>query len=257
MGKIIFPDREEYSLEKIELEGRSTFFYVFQQSFIDYVRERLETGRKLLSISMFNEDSRATLSRLLKDEHCVQFPNFNQYVGNLERAFNAASLLEKEYDLGIGIAKKGTWLSFVHGLNGLDTKEVLVSRYKDDRFMFPLSVIRSEDVEDKRIVIFDNDLVSGNSVKVVGEKMLSRNARSVDLLLVYGVTRLQPEFYEQIKGKFRNKPKILGKSESGEIVIDTRCETPDCINRTYSLDNDFSIGPERLNEIICRLMQNG
>jgi hypothetical protein len=194
------------------------------------------------------------LEKKLSPENKIHFPNFNRYVGELERACHAAQELEGTYDLGVGIAKKGTWLSYVFHLHGFPTKEMYVIRTGEcERFMHPLSKLETKDIKDKRILLFENDLVSGNSVKAVSEEFLKRGAKQIDLLLVYKYTRQKVKDYEIVRKRFIDEPIIIGMTPSDEFVIDPTPNVPTSITATMSLEEDFQPQTRYRDNLLKRL----
>ncbi len=226
MKQRIINERQEYTPEQIVNQGLVPLFRKFEQGFRQYTAE------------------------ILGFENRYQTANFNRYIGCLERACHAAETLSPHYDLGIGIAKKGIWLSYIFSLYGLSTNDILVVRTGDTiRFSMPLTQLYKKDVLGKRVIIFDNDLVTGKTIERVAQGILDEGAQQTDLLLVYGNTRLSPVYFEQIKHDFRNKPKIVGKTSAGDIVINTKSEVPNVITYLFSLEKDFNSSRKNLAKL--------
>ena len=78
---------------------------------------------------------------------------------------------------------------------------------------------------------------------------MEKGAKSADLLLIYGNTRLKPEFHKEIWPLFPKKPKKVGISESGEIVLNTEIAIPRIINNHFSLEKDFSPSRTHINKL--------
>lgn len=252
MPKIITPNRQELKIGDLSSD-LINFYYNFQNNFMSYVSSLLSDGMEILKYQDYNDETKKELEKILDDKNKEEFPNFNRYVGDLERACHAAQTLN-DYDLGIGIAKKGTWLSYVFGLHGHSIANYLIIRGDNSRFIYLLSKLWSKDVKNKKILIFDNDLLTGETVRSLSDELLKRGAKYTDLLLVYGTTRQKPDFYEQIlKSKFKNNPKILGESENGEIVLDTTCEIPSNIRQFKTLESDFQPDRTYLDNLIKNL----
>lgn len=253
--KKLIPDKEEYTIERVREEGLGRFFSDFQANFMNFTSVCLEFGRRVVDLvdKVDKGDGYKLLRMCLAQENSTEFPNYNRYIRDLERACNAAQSLGNEYDIGIGIAKKGTWLSYVFKLHDYKTRDLIVVRIGDERIVHTLSPLVRGDVRGKRVLLMENDLITGESVKAVSESLLSRGADKVDLLLIYGYTRPSKQFYDHIKAKFKGKPKKFGETVSGEIVLDTRCEVPNTINRTLALDIDFQAGRRYLDFLIEKL----
>ena len=224
MTKIIEP-RAEYTMEELTGSPLLKLFRKFEIGFRQYVGDRL---------GFVNQN---------------EAPNFNRYKGDLERACHAAQTIGADYDVGIGLARKGMWLSYVFNLHGLPTFDVLVNRIGDEqRAMFPVSPLYTDTIRDKRVLLFDNDLVTGNSVKAVAENLQRGNPQSVDLLLVYGNTQLDPKFFDSIKESLK-APRIIGKTSEGKIVVNTRSEVPPSIVKARTLDEDFNTDRQHLEKL--------
>ncbi|MBS3080547.1 hypothetical protein J4221_03685 [Candidatus Pacearchaeota archaeon] len=248
-------DKEEYDETLLVSNPRLvTFFRDFQESFMIYIRSLLLTGRIILDFLSYKDDVKKELEEILSDNNCIQFPNFNRYVGELERACHASQTLSDNYDLGIGIAKKGSWLSYIFQLHGFPAKDIYVIRTGDKkRFGHPLAPLISNEIEDKRILIFDNDLVTGESVNVVADKMLKARAEYVDLLLVYKNTRQEIKNWNVVKKRLKHKPKIIGETSFQEYIVDTSQEIPSSIRKTLSLEENFSPDSIYSENLMARL----
>lgn len=226
MKTIIINEIQEYTAGQIAKEELAPLFMAFERKFREYTASRL--GEKL--------------------KH--ETPNFNRYNGYLERACHAAETLRKDYDLGIGIARKGLWLSYVFSLYGLQTHDILIVRTDiKNRFSIPLTPLFKKDVLNKKIIVFDNDLVTGNTIERVAQGMHDAGARQTDLLLVYGNTRLTPNYFNEISHSFKHNPKIEGITKAGKIVVNTKNEVPESIINSFSLEKDFNSGKKYLTRL--------
>ncbi|MEK6871469.1 MAG: phosphoribosyltransferase family protein [Nanoarchaeota archaeon] len=248
----LIPERKEYGIEILNNPLLASFFYHFQKDFQEYAAQSLQIGRALASL-LPDTVIKNELEQLLADKNKKEFPDFNRYVGDLERACHAAQTLRGEYDIGVGIAKKGSWLSYVFNLHNFPTGEVYILRTSDEtRFMHPLSILQTKDIKDKRILLFDNDLVTGHSVKTVTDKFHARGAQSIDLLLVYKHTRQKKENYDWVKRTMKYKPVIVGET-AAEFVIDPTQEIPALIRKTMSLECDFDPARTYLDNLMKKL----
>src|SRR3989344_2244789 len=137
-------------------------------------------------------------------------PNLNQYRGDLERACDAATQLVGQYDIGIGIAKKGLWLSYIFGKHELTIKDISVIRLESNRrFILPLDPLYASDLNGKRVLLMDNDVVTAKTINSVAKEITTRaNSSCIDVLLAYSHTELEPSFYEEVRTNFRNQPII-------------------------------------------------
>lgn len=222
MSKKIINLREEYTVDEAVKSGLTELFRAFEKGFREY----------LFPYSLMNGAYGLNFIQ--------NFPNFNRYKGDLEKACHAAQTISKDYDLGIGIAKKGLWLSYVFNLYGLPTLNTLVVRNgNEDRLINQTNTLNEDSVKGKKILLFDNDLVTGNTVNALADKLLILKPEFIDLLLIYNHTEITPEFYKQVKPLFKNKPDEIGKMADGKIVLDAMCEIPKTIRKSMSLENDF------------------
>lgn len=226
MKKRIINARQEYATAELVEQGLAPLFKQFEREFREYTAARLGPGSK------------------------HNAPNFNLYKGYLERACHAAQTLAGNYDLGIGIAKKGMWLSYIFSLYGLQASDFLVSRTGDiERVGIPLAGLRSTDVPGKRVLIFDNDLVTGNTVRALSDKFRGAGASKTDLLLIYGNTRLKPEYFEEARPFMNGEIKIVGRTTEGEIVVNTENQISESIGESWSLEKDFNPGRKHLAKL--------
>ena len=161
--------------------------------------------------------------------------------GALAGACRAAHELIPQYDVGIGIAKKGMWLSFIFSELGLETYDVFVARTgENDRFTFPMDPLYGQMLKGKRILLFDNDAITGQSISVVAEGFDSKvSPQSIDVLLISRYSHISEEYYSQIKDKLADG-QLIGRSEKGKYVIDTFAQLPEkFVKKKMALESDF------------------
>jgi|GEM_PF-1937845 len=183
-----------------------------------------------------------------------EIPTWSRQVGALESACRAANELASQYDVGIGIAKKGMWLSFIFSKLGLSSYDVLVVRNGDDRFCCPMDELFGRMLDGKRILIFDNDAVTGITVKRIVEMIgESVTPEFVDLLLISRYSHISQELFDQVKDKL--KPgQFLGKSKKGKFVLDTFLPIPSkLIRKKMALETDFKGRKGDLKRLKVRL----
>ncbi len=212
--------RQEYSPSDLRDRGLTRLFLEFQSLFETY-------ADNALGANGINH---------------VKVPNFNQHVGDLERACLAAQTLAPQYDLGVGIAKKGTWLSFVFMLHGFPTYEMLVERVDFSsarRIIHPPPFLPS--VEGKRILLFDNDVHTGKSLDAMAQNLLGQGAAAVDALLVYHISEMTRPVYQTYcrTRLFTGHPPIVGRNGS-KMVVETVSQRPSSIRKMMTLSRDFA-----------------
>lgn len=224
------PLPKEYTDESVKRSGLAELFYMFQKGF---AKKGTELSHNLW---------RANRGGDFVD---ITGPNYNVYIGMLERACHASQKLLPEYDITVGIASKGLWLSYVLELYGWNVENLLIVRTRSDgRIVFPLSKTTRDTFRNKKVLLLDNDMVTGKTVEFASRKLREdERAKSIDALLCWGVTRLDDNAYAQFKYSIRPEAEIIGKDYNGRTVIDTRCMKPENIRRLRTLDQEFT--PER------------
>jgi len=162
--------------------------------------------------------------------------------GRVESALAAAEELIPQYDYGIGIAKKGLWLSFIFSMMGLETRDYVVIRNgPGSRIGAPMHTKDPGDFEGKRILIFENDAITGESLACIPRLLLEARVKcqAIDVLLISRYAHVDEECYEAHKSRLA-KGQYLGQSETGKHVIDTFSQIPPkFIRNKMSLESDF------------------
>lgn len=231
--------RQEYTLEEAVLSGQAPLFIEFELAFRKYLQEKI--AKWPIVEKALQDRPWAGILEEIQNNHIpliADAPNFNQYKGDLERACAAAKHLSYRYDLGIGIAKKGLWTSFIFHLFGLPTRDCLAIRlgkYGESVFTVPLDPLHTKDISGKRVLLFDNDAVTGRSVKTISDQLKLAHPKNIDLLLIYGHTEITKEFYETARKRFIHSPTIYGE-RNGNIVLDCRSEVLPYVNKVISID---------------------
>ena len=231
-----FPQpRQEYTPEEIRSHHLIELFLAFEQGFRRYLKDKVRQWPHV-SQELEQRFDLGTFLGLTQEEvpRIVDSPNFNRYKGDLEAACAAAKHLAYRYDIGLGIAKKGVWLSYVFSLFGLKTADILAIRGPRGVFCSPLDPLYSRDIAGKRVLLFDNDVVTGATVKTVSSHLRKARPSRIDILLVYGHTEVTPEYYSQIKDSFKGTPITYGNRD-GKEVIDARCEIDPYVKKVFTV----------------------
>lgn len=230
---------EEYHLDEIKKAGLVDLFFKFERGYRNHLVKKVGGWPSLAEriAPIITPAVLPVLSEKLVPE-IRDAPNYNRYKGYLERACCAAKRLRQNYDLGIGIAKKGLWMSYIFGKYGLTIRDILTVREGRNRFTVPLDEIYRRDITNKRIIIFENDVVTGGTLRDVSDHLRKAEPKSIDLLVVFGITRLKKEFYEQVKPEFKHDPHVCEKKDT-EIAIDCSSEVLPYVRRIIALDKDF------------------
>jgi orotate phosphoribosyltransferase len=181
-------------------------------------------------------------------------PTFCHHKGAFENACLAARSLKDDYDIGIGIAKKGMWLSFIFSLMGLPSYDLLSYRYGEGRILCPMDLgMKKEAVRGKRILLLDNDAITGDSVKAVVENLAEAGPECIDLLLLFRHSFITEHFHEQVKDRLLPE-QHLGKTQDGEHIIDTLMPIPSkLVRKKMSVMGDFKGRRSDLKKMKVRL----
>lgn len=107
------------------------------------------------------------------------------YGFGVAEAVNMAYTLSNNYDLGIGTAKGGLYLTYIFSLFGLETKIVEAHRTGTGATFNWNGDILPEGLKNKNIVVFDKDVVSGRTTKRVSEELQKYQPKKVDLVLIH------------------------------------------------------------------------
>ncbi len=261
---------EDQNYKKEELtEELAKLILAFQIAFDKYIRSKLfpvacvtPSGVHELSVVSIDivlflhglrpKHQKAFGSLLLVDPR--EISTWSLKKGALESACLAAEELVPSYDVGIGIAKKGLWLSFIFSLFDLPTFDLMVMRTGDSRVYCPMDPIFKETLEGKRILLFDNDAVTGKTIAAAAEAITSRcNIEFLDLLLISRYSHLSKEFYQQVKDQLA-PTQFIGKSENGKYVVDTLLQIPSkLVRRKMTLEKDFKGQRQHLEKLKAKL----
>lgn len=249
------PARQEYTVEEIVKEGKVELFAAFEKKYRLWIRYKLLDMQYNSSVMSRTMGPSFLYLRERVYPETFQSPNFNLYKGELERACAAAKHLAPRYDLGVGIAKKGLWLSFIFSLYGVQSYDCLVLRDGERRSAHHLGYNKKKDALKKKILIFDNDAVTGLTIKSAAKHLSAARPELIDALLIYARTELKPEYYDQIKSQFKNNPTVLGERD-GVVVIDTRSEVQPHVRKVMTLQTDYEPRPELLTGLAKKLGVN-
>ena len=177
-------------------------------------------------------------SKLGKDRQPCNFLYVNE-------ACKAAQAIAGDYDLGIELATDGLAPGYVFHMHGFPTKAVKLGRRGRGAIWQPIDDINEEDIQGKRLLLFDNDVVTGRTLNRVVRELGKNLPKYMDLLLMHEITLLSVDAYKRWSKNY-NIP-ALEDSYDFEMV-ETR-ETPQGIEidyvrdgeqwpRTIELDND-------------------
>ncbi|MBL6992034.1 MAG: hypothetical protein ISR65_19785 [Bacteriovoracaceae bacterium] len=225
------------SMEELSELGQKELFLRFHAQFKKYIEKRVDFANDF-SLPAYDIDKQIDKSNFVK-----KTINYNGFIGFLEKAVSAAQSLVDQYDIGIGIAKQGLWLSFIFNLFKLETHDILVERLgmKRGRGSIPLDPLKSSDLSGKKIILLENDLVTGETVEHLTKGLDNKGLKHIDLLLIFRDNICSESYYKRVRKKIRGKAVKLGNTIEGEVVINTEKCVPSKIRKCMSLQYDFQI----------------
>ncbi|MFH1393467.1 MAG: hypothetical protein ABII71_02405 [Candidatus Micrarchaeota archaeon] len=182
-----------------------------------------------------------------------EIPNYSTQRGALESACRAAAELSGDYDVGIGIAKKGMWLSFIFSTLGLTTYDIMVVRDGGNRTMMPMDRLSPDVLDGSRVLLFDNDAITGGSANAIAALIrAATNPKHIDVLLVNGYAHLKQKAFKPVRDQLA-QGQHLGVTKSKRHVIDTLEFSGSLIRRKMALDRHFKGTAMHLNPLKVRL----
>lgn len=201
------------------------------------------------------------------------------YINN---AIQAVESLPKQYDLGIELARDGMWLGFMFSLYDFPIKTVKMSRNGDSAIWQPIGDLKEEDIKDKRLILLDNDVITGRTIKKAVEELGKYSPKFMDLLLIYEVTRCSIGNYKAWRRYGLPEPKeiwndlevissketkdgleitypigehaeTLVYDDSNIINLNTRRNVPKGVRKIMTLERDFNGSPIDLSKLEERI----
>lgn len=168
-------------------------------------------------------------------------PSFSRF-HYLNEACGIAQKLHKDYDLGIALATDGLWLGYIAKQFDFPTLNVKMGRRFNGAIWNPIDEVCRETIEGKKIVVFDNDIVTGRTIKRAAREIKKLNPEYADLLLVYGHTEVSPYNYHKWKRFMSDNCRVLGNDVFGNYHLDSLCQIPrgeKVFRNVRSLEKDF------------------
>lgn len=126
-----------------------------------------------------------------KKANDTAFSRFNHY----SEACGVASNLHKNYDVGVALATDGLWLGYIASTFGFPVIDVKLGRRGNGATWQPIDEIAEEDLRDKRVIVFDNDALTGRTLRSAAREIESFSPSLMDLLLVYEKTPITSRMY--------------------------------------------------------------
>jgi len=115
---------------------------------------------------------------------------------------SAAQLLVPKYDIGIALATDGCYLGFIFEKRGLPVKTVKLSRKGLGAAWNPIDKIQKEDIAGKKVILFDNDVVTGRTINRASKELNKYSPAYIDLLLVHETTLMNVSVYKKLSKTF-------------------------------------------------------
>ncbi len=115
---------------------------------------------------------------------------------------NVASALAGKYDLGIGVAKGGLYLTFIFESFGLETKIVQCHRRGRGAIFSWEEEPKNAELEGKKLIVLENDVITGRTTRRVIRELRKYNPAQVDLALVHNPTSTEPKKGKPLFGTF-------------------------------------------------------
>lgn len=114
----------------------------------------------------------------------------------VDESFAAAQILMPQYDLGIALAVDGLTPAYFFDLHGFPVKAVRTHRRGNGAIWSPIDSLSQEDIENKRVLLFDNDVVTGRTIRKAGNELHKFSPRYLDLLLMHEMTFVSARHYK-------------------------------------------------------------
>jgi len=206
---------------------------------------------------------------------------YHNYYQNLEKTCNAVKALGPQYDVIMGIARKGLWLSFIFEAMGFPTldfgflRRYAISPGHDEPLIYPLGDIGLHHVQGKKILFLDNDFISGQTLNSAAEKFMGAGAKQIDVLVLDGSPEIFMSHYDKLSAECRNGLKILeGPRPPSEhmieaaqhfdavgedaLIVDPRANlNRDYITNYFAVNLNFSGDESGLDELVQRFKELG
>ncbi len=162
--------------------------------------------------------------------HIISFSNLCKHA-------NMAHRIAGNYDIGIGIAKGGLFLTYLFDFFGLETRVIEAHAHKEDEPKTFKWVDRIDNlkIKDKKVILFEDDIVSGRTAIYVAEKLREYEPEQLDLALIHDPNDIMgDQFQRDADSKFkkefpkaRNPWDLKDQPESSARANEIYAEIPD------------------------------
>lgn len=121
---------------------------------------------------------------------------FEYYFG---RAKERAEQLRDEYDLGFAITSHGLWLGYLFEKAGLPMHIAHVKRKGKGAQVKLDANLTEKDIENRRIILLDDAIETGRTLRAVTNKIGRYNPQAMDALVYSSFQVVSPERLEKIQ----------------------------------------------------------
>ncbi|MEK6936972.1 MAG: phosphoribosyltransferase [Nanoarchaeota archaeon] len=182
---------------------------------------------------------------------------------------SAAKTLSPEYDIGVVIAGKGLILGYQFHQNGFPLRVVDQKRIGKGATWNPIDKLKEEEFKDKRVLLIENDIVTGRTTRRAVRELSEYQPKFIDLLLAFEKIPVHAKDYQHLhklgivpdirelfpkldikdirftkKGieinylDLRKKPCFIDNN-TFITVLNTRDRVPKVIRKTFTLEKHF------------------
>lgn len=119
-----------------------------------------------------------------------------------DNAHRAAGILKPDYDIGLALAADGLGLGFAFERTGLPVRVVKLGRRGNGARWEPIDKICEEELKGKKVLLFDNDAVTGRTLRRTVRELSVFSPGYVDLLLNYKCTPVTVKNFKKWRVQF-------------------------------------------------------
>jgi hypoxanthine phosphoribosyltransferase len=163
-------------------------------------------------LDRLNEDYKNYLALLVGEERAEEATSFNGYAiwGYSEeekdtifgRSCTAIENLKENYDLGLALATDGLYLGYISKVFNFPTLNVKLKRRGFGATWKPIDEISEDTVGNKRLLVYDNDSVSGRTLKRASRELMKFHPKTMDLLLIHKHTPTSRDCTKNVPSNF-------------------------------------------------------
>jgi len=158
----------------------------------------------------------------------------------VEKIYDVAPTLITQYDVGIGIARGGLLPSYLFSLRGLPVKIVDMKRKLNGATWKEIEPIKEEQIRDKKLIIFDNDVVTGRTLKRAVKEINKFQPQKIGLFLLEYYTSINKTYRKRVERFFKGENMFKWKDGRYTYFFpDTSKRIPKEIWEVFAMDKDF------------------